>query len=98
MKSNLACTTPSRMNSFCGSTRVGNSGPFPDDEAAGKGAMLDRRTRRLAAALAIWLGPLGNEGYASGDETLGELIRAHPQCRQFNDGCSICKVENGEAV
>jgi hypothetical protein len=60
--------------------------------------MLDRRTQCLAAALAIWLGPLSAMGQSGGDATLGELIRTHPECRQFNDGCSICRVENGKAI
>ena len=61
--------------------------------------MFDRRTRRLAAAIAIWIGPLLTEGRAAGeDTTLLELIRTHPECRQFNDGCSICRIENGASV
>jgi hypothetical protein len=61
--------------------------------------MFDWRTARLAVALAIWIGPLLAESRAAGDDTtLIELIRSHPECRQFNDGCSICKVENGAPV
>jgi hypothetical protein len=60
--------------------------------------MFDRRTARVATALVVWLGPLLAEGRAANEDSLRELIQAHPECRQFNDGCSICKVENGAAV
>ena len=61
--------------------------------------MFDRRTASLAIAMGMWLGPLLAEGLAAGeDATLIELIRAHPECRQFNDGCSICRIENGSPV
>ena len=61
--------------------------------------MFDRRTVSLAIAMGMWLGALLAEGRAAGeDATLIELIRAHPECRQFNDGCSICKIENGSPV
>jgi hypothetical protein len=50
----------------------------------------------MAALLAfLWLGPLVAADAANAEETLAELIRSHPECRQFNDGCSICKIENG---
>jgi hypothetical protein len=59
--------------------------------------MFGRRIARLA--MALWLGPLLTDGRAAGEDlTLLELIRTHPECRQFNDGCSICKIENGTPV
>jgi hypothetical protein len=30
--------------------------------------------------------------------SLKDLIRANPECAQFNDGCSICKVDSGETT
>ena len=34
---------------------------------------------------------------ANAAENLAEYIRDDPSCRQYNDGCSICLIENGEA-
>lgn len=61
--------------------------------------MFGRRTASLAVAMGMWVGPLLAAGRAAGeDTTLLELIRTHPECRQFNDGCSICRIENGSPV
>ncbi|RWF76109.1 MAG: hypothetical protein EOS26_13560 [Mesorhizobium sp.] len=32
---------------------------------------------------------------ASAGQSLTQHIRDEPTCRQFNDGCSICMVEDG---
>ena len=61
--------------------------------------MFGQRSARLAVATAVSLGALLTQGLAAGEDvTLLELIRAHPECRQFNDGCSICRIENGAPV
>jgi hypothetical protein len=52
----------------------------------------------ISALLALaWLGQCAAAGTAGAEETLLDLMRAHPECRQFSDGCSICRVENGTA-
>ena len=59
---------------------------------------------RLLIAIAVGI-PLAASAAAEGtnagsrDRTsLGELIASSPECTQFNDGCSICSVRNGEAI
>jgi hypothetical protein len=49
----------------------------------------------LAAAGGAWL---VSAGMAAAEDSLLDLMRAHSECHQFNDGCSICRVENGAAV
>lgn len=29
--------------------------------------------------------------------SLGDFLKAHPECREVNDGCSVCRVVNGSA-
>ena len=55
--------------------------------------MTVRAVRSVLLAVA-WLSQLAA---ANAEETLLGMIRAHPECRQFDDGCSICRVENGSA-
>jgi hypothetical protein len=31
-------------------------------------------------------------------QTLSERIPADPTCTQFNDGCSVCRIEDGTAT
>jgi hypothetical protein len=35
---------------------------------------------------------------ARSEETLRQLIEANPLCRQFNDGCSICRIDGGQTT
>ena len=56
---------------------------------------MSRRALTTALFAFAWLAA---PGAASAEETLLGMIRAHPECRQFNDGCSICRVENGTAA
>jgi hypothetical protein len=35
---------------------------------------------------------------APAGQNLSERIQADPTCIQFNDGCSICRIENGTAI
>lgn len=31
-------------------------------------------------------------------KSLNDLLLANPDCRQFNDGCSICRIEDGKPM
>lgn len=97
MKSNLAGAMREALERQSALDKVARTRPG----LARLAANLRRRTRmarRAALALlaATSVGPLA-AGPAGAAETLLELIRAHPECRQFNDGCSICRIENGAA-
>lgn len=30
-------------------------------------------------------------------KSLGDFLKAHPECREINDGCSVCRVVDGNA-
>ena len=32
------------------------------------------------------------------EQNLSERIQADPTCIQYNDGCSICRIEDGNAI
>lgn len=57
----------------------------------GRTTMADRKVL-LSLALLIFASP------ANAGQSLTGHIRDDPSCRQFNDGCSICLVEDGKAL
>lgn len=48
-------------------------------------------------ARALLLGTVATYPAIAG-QALGEAIRQNPECRQFNDGCSICQMVDGQAI
>jgi hypothetical protein len=52
----------------------------------------------LSVALAIiTFGDLAIVTFPARSASLGDFLKAHPECREINDGCSVCRVVNGKA-
>ncbi|MCM2402917.1 hypothetical protein NBH20_17250 [Rhizobium sp. S153] len=50
----------------------------------------------LASVFAI--GPAAAEDAAQVQRNMEAFLKAEPACAEFTDQCSICKVDNGQAV
>lgn len=75
-----------------------DSSTGPDEVPRWSGRSFDGSiTHMIKFARALLLGTVATYPAIAG-QGLGEAIRQNPECRQFNDGCSICQMVDGQAI